>query len=266
MRRIAPLHSAAVESRVSRAHPVGQSRWLLPDPGSADVDGLVAFGADLEAPTLVDAYRHGLFPWPHEGVAVLPWFSPDPRGVVDLTVGQPAKSRSMRQRLRRSGWTTTVDGEFDAVVEACSQRRGTSVGDADDDSGTWINESMRTAYGRLHRLGWAHSVEVWSHGAGDRLVGGLYGVTVGGCWTGESMFHVEPDASKVAFVDLCSRWAEAGGTLVDVQIPTDHLLSLGAVAVDRHDFINRLAEVRDDDVRLIVDRLDVARLAAAISA
>lgn len=247
-------------SRAPRAHSVGPSRWLLPDPESADLDGLVAFGADLDAPTLVDAYRHGLFPWPHEGVAVLPWFSPNPRGLVDLRGRQPAPSRSMRQRLRRSGWTTTVDRDFDAVVEACSRRPECRV-DGADDSGTWINDAMRAAYGRLHRLGWAHSVEVWSGGdQGDRLVGGLYGVTVGGCWTGESMFHSESDASKVAFLDLCSRWAEAGGTVVDVQIPTDHLVSLGAVAVGRHDFINRLADIRDDDVRLIVDRLDVARL------
>ena len=137
-------------------------------------------------------------------------------------------SKSLRQRLRRCGWTTTVDAAFDEVVAACADRPARR-GHVDQPP------TMRLAYGRLHRLGWAHSLEVWD---GDRLVGGLYGVRVGGCFTGESMFHREPDASKVAFVDLVDRWRDAGGSMVDVQIPTDHLASLGVVGMARAEFLS----------------------------
>jgi leucyl/phenylalanyl-tRNA--protein transferase len=228
---------------------MGRSSWALPDPETAEpASGLVAFGADLAIETLVDAYRRGIFPWPHEAVP-LPWFSPDPRGVLDVAVGANL-SRSLRQRLRRCGWATTVDVAFDEVVTACADRP--------DGDGTWISSDMRAAYGRLHRHGWAHSLEVWD---GDRLVGGLYGVRVGGCFTGESMFHREPDASKVAFVDLVDRWREAGGALIDVQLPTDHLARLGVVAVGRTEFLAWLEQVRDEAVGVVRDRLPVSRLA-----
>lgn len=232
---------------------MGRSAWALPDPGPDDDDGtgLVAFGADLEPETLVDAYRRGIFPWPHEGMP-LPWFSPDPRGVLEVGApGRAAVSKSLRQRLRRCGWTTTVDLAFDEVVAACADRPG--------DDGTWIIDDMRHAYGRLHRLGWAHSLEVWD---GERLVGGLYGVRVGGCFTGESMFHREPDASKAAFVDLVARWRRAGGSVIDVQLPTEHLVSLGVVGVPRAEFRRWLARVRDDPVGIGRDRLPVSRLVA----
>lgn len=230
--------------------PVGRSRWALPDPETADPgSGLVALGADLAVETLVDAYRQGIFPWPHEGVH-LPWFSPDPRGVLRVADGA-CVSKSLRQRLRRCGWTTTVDVAFDEVTAACADRAS--------GEGTWVTDEMRSAYGRLRRLGWAHSLEVWD--VDGRLVGGLYGVRVGGCFTGESMFHREPDASKVAFVDLVERWASAGGSLVDVQIPTDHLESLGVVAVARSSFLAELARVRDAPVAVARDRLAVSRLA-----
>ncbi|MEW6153282.1 MAG: leucyl/phenylalanyl-tRNA--protein transferase [Actinomycetota bacterium] len=225
--------------------PVGPSRWALPSPDQASEDGVVGVGGDLAPETLVDAYRRGMFPWPHPGMP-LPWFSPDPRAVVRphrVTV-----AKSLRQRLRRCGWTTTVDADFDEVVAACALRPG---------EGTWVNRPMRQAYGRLHRLGWAHSLEVWD---GERLVGGLYGVRVGACFTGESMFHRATDASKAALVDLCARWAEAGGELVDVQLPTAHLESMGAVAVDRADFLAELAEARLRTVCMVVDRLAVGRL------
>lgn len=248
--------------RTGLARSVGPSIWSLPAAATADHEGLVAFGADLDERTLVDAYQRGMFPWPHDGVP-LPWFSPDPRGVVDVQREGAVVTRSLRQRLRQCSWSTTVDADFDAVVSACASRPG---GEA-----TWIDADMCRAYRRLHELGWAHSVEVWSDpvpssGAdpdpvGPRLVGGLYGVTVGGCWTGESMFHHEPDASKVAFVDLCERWREAGGTMVDVQLPTPHLARLGALAVSRQEFLTRLAAVVDDEVRVVVDRLPVGRLA-----
>lgn len=221
----------------------------MPDPTLADPVGVVAVGGDLDASTLVDAYRRGIFPWPHSGMA-LPWFSPDPRSV--LWPDRVRISRTLRQRVRRSGWVTTVDAAFDAVVAACAERPWRE--------GTWISRSMRHAYGRLHRLGWAHSLEVWS---GTTLVGGLYGVRVGGCFTGESMFHRATDASKVALVDLCRRWADAGGVMIDVQLPTEHLASMGAVEVARDVFLARLAEVRDVLVCVATGELPVTRLAPA---
>jgi leucyl/phenylalanyl-tRNA--protein transferase len=212
----------------------------------------VGVGGDLAVETLVDAYRRGIFPWPHPGLP-LPWFSPDPRAV--LHPEEVRVSRSLRQRLRRSGWSTTVDAAFDAVVAACAERPWRE--------GTWINRHMRQAYGRLHRMGWSHSVEVWED---DVLVGGLYGVRVGACFTGESMFHRATDASKVALVDLCRRWAEAGGVMIDVQLPTEHLASMGAVQLDRTSFLASLAVARDRVVCMVTDRLSVSRLAPARSA
>jgi leucyl/phenylalanyl-tRNA---protein transferase len=238
----------------------GPSRWRFPDPAVAGEDGLVGIGADLDPATLVDAYRRGIFPWPHPG-APLPWFSPDPRGVIPLDGVR--RARSLRARLRRSGWETTVDRAFAAVLAGCADRPGSGAagsgrGDlADQGGGTWITPPMRAAYQRLHDLGHAHSLEVW---AGDELVGGLYGVGVGGVFTGESMFHLATDASKVALVDLAARLTEAGGRLIDVQMVTPHLASLGARDLPRAEFLDLLARVRDDPVRLATDRLPVARL------
>jgi len=225
---------------------VGECGWRFPDPGEGDASGILAFGADLEPETLVQAYRSGIFPWPHPG-APLPWFSPDPRGVL-LPDGLQV-ARSLRQRMRRCGWSTTVDADFEAVVAGCADRR---------DEGTWITREMRRAYGRLHELGWAHSVEVWD---GAELVGGLYGVRVGACFTGESMFHRRPDASKVALADLVDRWREAGGELVDVQIATDHLARLGATELGRGEFLRRLTVLRDRVIRILVEERPVSRLA-----
>jgi leucyl/phenylalanyl-tRNA--protein transferase len=227
----------------------GTSRWQFPDPATAGEDGLVGIGADLEPATLVDAYRRGIFPWPHPG-APLPWFSPDPRGVIPLD--GLVVSRSLRARLRRSGWETTVDRAFAAVLAGCADRPGHPREDA-----TWITPPMRAAYQRLHDLGHAHSLEVW---ADARLVGGLYGVGVGGVFTGESMFHLASDASKVALVDLVARLAEAGGRLIDVQMVTPHLASLGARDLPRAEFLALLGKVREQPVRLATDRLPVARL------
>ena len=225
-------------------------RWRFPEPSTADGDGLVGFGADLEPETLLHAYRQGIFPWPHPGMP-LPWFSPDPRGVIwpdDLRT-----SRSLRGRLRHCGWETTVDRAFDTVVAACAERHWSE--------GTWIIPEMREAYLRLHRLGHAHSLEVWR---GQELVGGLYGVVVGAVFTGESMFHRATDASKVALVDLVDRLTEAGGRLIDVQLVTDHLASLGARPMPRWQYLSLLHEVRDEAVRLPSDRRPVARLAPAV--
>ena len=230
-----------------RPQPVPPSAWMLPDPSEADEDGVVGVGADLSPSTLVDAYRRGIFPWPHPGVP-LPWFSPDPRGVLPLEAARV--SRSLRRTLRRCGWTTTIDAAFRQVVEGCAAERG-SVG-------TWITPSMARAYGRLHDLGWAHSVEVWE---GEDLVGGLYGVQVGGVFTGESMFHRRSDASKVALLDLVDRLRTAGGVLMDVQITTEHLATLGATEVPRRRFLQVLHDHRDRTVRLATGPLPASRLA-----
>lgn len=227
--------------------PVGPSQWVLPEPAADDPD-LVGFGADLRPETLVDAYRRGVFPWPHDQVA-LPWFSPDPRAVILRDPGVHV-SRSLRRRLRSSPWETTVDADFTGVVAACAVARGPG-------EGTWITAEMADAYTCLHRLGWAHSVEVWD---GDEMVGGIYGVRVGACFTGESMFHRRTDASKAALVDLWRRWTEAGGAVLDVQLPTEHLSSMGAVEMARDRFLALLASVRDRLVRVRVDRLPVSRL------
>lgn len=231
--------------RVRAPRDVGQSRWEIPDPHRADLDGVVGVGADLHPTTLVAAYRNGVFPWPHEGMP-LPWFCPDPRAVFDVEAVHV--SRSLRRTLRRSGWASTVDAAFAEVVDACGEGR---------DDGTWITPEMTAAYQRLHDAGWAHSLEVWD---GDELVGGIYGVLVGGIFTGESMFHRADDASKVALVDLCARLGEAGASWLDAQLPTTHLRSMGAETWPRPLFLRRLAAVRDLDVRPVADRLLVARL------
>jgi leucyl/phenylalanyl-tRNA--protein transferase len=209
-------------------------------------------GADLAPATLVDAYRRGVFPWPHDSIDAVPWFSPPQRAVVPLD--RLHVSRSLIRRLRRSGYETTVDEAFEAVVDGCREPRP-----AED--GTWISDDLAAAYTRLHVLGHAHSLEVW---AGERLVGGIYGVLVGGIFCGESMFHRETDASKVALADLVARLVEAGAGLLEVQHQTPHLRSLGAIEIERALYLGLLEELRDDDVRLLRDRLPVSRLLAPV--
>ena len=208
------------------------SRWALPDPTVvAGEDDLLGVGADLEPGTLLAAYRSGLFPMP-AGRRVLGWWSPDPRGVLPLDGLRV--SRSLRRSVR--WFEVRVDTAFDRVVAGCAESRR---------PGGWITGDIAAAYGRLHRLGWAHSVESWT---GDgRLAGGLYGVAIGGLFAGESMFHVrEPwgrDASKVALVRLVDLLTEAGETadrLLDVQWRTEHLATLGTVALSRREYLRRL--------------------------
>jgi leucyl/phenylalanyl-tRNA---protein transferase len=193
-------------------------------------DAPFARGTDYSAATLIDAYGHGIFPWPYDDGEVY-WWSPDPRAIIPLD-GLHI-SRSLRRTLRRAGYRCTYDVAFADVMHACAEPR---------DTGTWITPEYMVGYQRLHDLGHAHSVEVWD---GDELVGGLYGVTVGAVFTGESMFHRRTDASKVALVALRDRLVERGFGLLDAQLPTDHLMSLGAVAIPRRDYlelVGRLAE------------------------
>jgi leucyl/phenylalanyl-tRNA--protein transferase len=196
----------------------------------------------------VHAYRQGVFPWPHDSIDAVPWFSPPQRAVLPLD--RLHVSRSLARTLRRCGWETTVDEAFEAVVEGCREPRP-------GEDGTWISDELATAYALLHRLGHAHSLEVWD---GERLVGGIYGVLVGGVFCGESMFHRETDASKIALADLVARLTEAGAGLLEVQHQTPHLQSLGAIEIARAVYLGILEELRDDDVRLLRDRLPVTRL------
>ena len=201
-------------------------------------NGLLAIGGDLSPRRLVNAYRRGIFPWFSAGEPIL-WWSPDPRTV--LFPGDIHISRSLSKRLRRRAFTITLDRAFAAVIRACAAPRqspgSAEALDADAAQGTWILPEMIDAYETLHRLGMAHSVEVWD---GASLVGGLYGVAIGRIFFGESMFSRAPDASKVALVHLCQVLNGRGFGLIDCQMPTDHLLSLGAREVPRNEFIGWL--------------------------
>jgi leucyl/phenylalanyl-tRNA--protein transferase len=202
-------------------------RWDFPPPDTADADGLLALGADLEPGTLLAAYRAGIFPMPLAGVRAMAWFSPDPRGIVPL--GEHHASRSLRRSARR--FTVSNDRAFADVIAGCADPRR---------SGGWITPAMRAAYERLHALGWAHSIDVWADDG--TLAGGLYGVECGGLFAAESKFHARTDASKVALLALVERLREAGGArLLDVQWTTPHLRSLGARDIARPDYMRRLA-------------------------
>jgi leucyl/phenylalanyl-tRNA---protein transferase len=209
---------------------VPPSRWRFPDPAEADEAGVVGLGADLEPSTLVDAYRRGLFPMPLHRDGPMAWWSPDPRGILPLE--NLRVSRSLRRSCAR--YEVRFDSAFEAVVEGCSHPAR---------PGGWITAEIRRAYARLHELGWAHSVEAWDdHG----LAGGLYGVAIGGLFAGESMFHRRPDASKVALVRLVELLRTGGvARLLDVQWPTDHLVSLGVIAVPRTRYVELLAGAVD---------------------
>jgi leucyl/phenylalanyl-tRNA--protein transferase len=187
---------------------------------------IVGIGADLEPGTVLTAYRAGLFPMPARR-GLMAWWSPDPRGIIPLD--GLAVSRSLRKSCAR--FEIRVDTAFGAVIDACGDRRR---------PGAWIDRNIRKAYTRLHELGWVHSVEAWDRSG--RLAGGLYGVAVNGLFAGESMFHHQTDASKVALVGLVDRLRAGGGVLLDVQWATDHLRSLGAVAVSRARYHELLGE------------------------
>jgi leucyl/phenylalanyl-tRNA---protein transferase len=204
-----------------------QTQWEMPSPELAGEDDLVGSGADLEPGTLLAAYRNGLFPMPVPDTATMLWWSPARRGVLPLDGLRV--SRSLRQSCAK--YEIRVDTAFDAVIRACA--------DPERDGG-WITDDVVAAYTRLHHDGWVHSVEAWD--ADGRLAGGLYGVAVGGLFAGESMFHHQRDASKVALVGLVDvlRDEHAGRRLVDVQWQTPHLARLGVVEVPRREYLRSL--------------------------
>lgn len=185
-------------------------------------------GGDFAPGTLLAAYRRGIFPWP-VGEDFVPWCSPDPRAILALDE-RPRWSQSVRRALKKP-FSVTIDRAFSQVMEACGQR----------DEGTWITSDLLAGYVALHELGWAHSLEVWNSHTGA-LAGGIYGIAIGAMFAGESMFHRETDASKVAFATIADRLFDAGYAFLDAQMMTDHLASLGCRPVPRPEFLKRLAE------------------------
>jgi leucyl/phenylalanyl-tRNA--protein transferase len=202
----------------------------------ADPDGLLAIGGDLSPARLLAAYTRGIFPWYSKGQPIL-WWSPNPRAVIypkELHI-----SRRLRRTLCRGQFTVTLDHAFAQVIAECAKSRS-------DQRGTWITQEMRQAYAQLHHLGYAHSVEVWQD---DRLVGGMYGVSLGKVFFGESMFSRETDASKVAMVYLCKQLECWGFALLDCQVQSAHLDSMGAMPLARDKFIESLARHTDQPMQ-----------------
>ncbi len=210
---------------------------VFPPPEGATREGVVAVGGDFRSERLLLAYSQGIFPWPSEGMPLL-WFSPDPRFV--LAPAQAHVPRSLRKRMRRSDYEVRTDTAFAAVIDACA------AAPRDGQRGTWITEDLRAGYLELHRLGFAHSIECWMDG---ELVGGLYGVSLGRAFFGESMFAIAPDASKIAFATLLGNFVEWGFSLVDAQVHTEHLERFGAVEIPRRDFLEVLREALSHPTR-----------------
>lgn len=195
-------------------------------PRSDWPEGLVGIGGSLDPDALLEAYAAGVFPW--SSIPQITWWCPDPRAIFDLETWQP--HRSVVKSARRAGWTYTLDRDFVGVMRRCAEPTTARPE-------TWISDDFVASYAELHRRGHAHSVEVWE---GDDLVGGLYGVTIGAFFGGESMFHRRTDASKAAVAHLVAHLRERGFVLLDAQVPNPHLLRLGAVTIPRAEYLRRL--------------------------
>ena len=198
----------------------------FPNPELADKDGLLAIGGDLSTPRLLEAYSNGIFPWYEPDYPIL-WWSPDPRLILKPQAFK--LSRSLKQALKKP-FHFTIDTNFSAVIQACATTSGRM-------NHTWIIPEMITAYTELHHLGYAHSIEVWYD---DQLAGGLYGLSLGRIFFGESMFHYVRDASKLAMYHLCSTVLAWNFDFIDCQLPTSHLQSLGAEIISRHSYLQQL--------------------------
>jgi len=200
---------------------------IFPAPHLAEEDGLLAVGGDLSPQRLLLAYSCGIFPWGHPSDPLL-WWSPNPRCV--LTPNEIHVSHSMAKKIRQGQFTITFNRAFQRCIELCAT---TNQREAD----TWVSPKIIAAYTRLHEMGYAHSVECWQQG---ELTGGLYGVAIGHCFCGESMFHTRPNTSKAAFIALTTKLKAKGFRLIDCQLPTAHLHSLGAYDIPREDFLQKL--------------------------
>jgi leucyl/phenylalanyl-tRNA--protein transferase len=205
----------------------------FPNPSLADPDGLLAVGGNLEPETLLSAYQQGIFPWFDEDTPIL-WWSPDPRAILEFD--NLYISKRLARTIRTNKFQVTFNQDFDAVVKGCTYR---------PEEGTWITPEVANAYGEFHRRGHAHSVEVWQQGV---LVGGLYGVAIGGLFAGESMFSTVSDASKIALVALVSRLKEKGYQLFDLQIINEHTSSMGATEIPRDDYLARVKTTIKKDI------------------
>lgn len=202
---------------------------LFPPPTSTTPEGLLCIGGRLSPEWLLDAYAHGIFPWPMWEDEPIAWWSPDPRAIIELD-GLHV-SRRLQRTLRSGKFRVTRDHDFAGVIRGCATA-------GDRTGNTWLTPAMINAYRQMHTLGHAHSVEVWQV---DRLVGGTYGIAIGGLFAAESMFHTERDASKVALVHLVSHLNARGFQLLDVQQWTDHTGCMGAIEISREDYLRRLA-------------------------
>lgn len=211
----------------------------FPPPESADEYGIVAAYGDLHPQTLRLAYRSGIFPWPHEGLPLL-WFCPPERAILDFA--KLHVPRSLAKARRKNLFRFTVDANFLAVISACQEVR------RPEQEGTWITPAMKAAYLRLHQTGDAHSVEAWD--TDGNLVGGLYGVDGGGVFSGESMFHTVPNASKLALLHLAEHLQGRGLSFIDIQQMTPHMAALGACEIPRADFLRRWHDVQAQKLTL----------------
>jgi len=209
----------------------------FPPVSRARDDGLLAVGGTLSAERLLVAYANGIFPWPSSKRAPIPWFCPSPRTV--LVPGRIRVNRSLRRAVRRAPYTVTFDRAFPAVITACARVPR-------QDQGTWITPAMVEAYTELHELGFAHSVETWN---GDELVGGVYGVSVGAAFFGESMFTLEPDASKIALYTLLRRLEAWEFRFLDCQMTTPHVVRLGAAEWSQDHFQSELHHALEAETR-----------------
>ncbi|WAS99712.1 leucyl/phenylalanyl-tRNA--protein transferase [Rouxiella chamberiensis] len=199
-----------------------------PETALRQPEGLLAIGGDLSPPRLLNAYRHGIFPWFEPGEEIL-WWSPDPRAV--LYPEERHISRSLRRFLRQTAYRYTLNRAFEQVIHACAEAR---------QDGTWIGPLVQQGYLALHHQGHAHSIEVWS---GDELVGGMYGVAVGGLFCGESMFSRRVNASKCAIMTFCHYFTAIGGEPIDCQVLNPHTASLGAREIPRRQFLQQLSRL-----------------------
>ena len=218
--------------------------WVLYGEYFYRAEDIVSFGDPLTPENVKEAYRKGIFPWYIEGMP-MPWFCPQRRAVLefaDLRI-----QRSLAKEQRKARFTFTIDRDFDAVIRACaeSKREGQS-------GGTWITEDFIRVYTQLHRNGGVHSVEAWD--AKGNLAGGLYGVDAGGVFCGESMFYLQPNASKLALLFLTDHLRSRGATWLDAQVMTDHMKALGAKDIDRDEFLDKLKETQRMNLRLLDDQ------------
>lgn len=222
-----------------------RTRVRFPNALEAPTHGVLAVGCDFTPGTLLHAYRSGIFPWPHgndpdgdddkdeTGAPLVLWFSPEPRCIFDLAP-EPHWSRSLRRTLRIHPYEVTIDQDFAGVMHMCGETRKNA---------TWIIPELERGYRELHRLGWAHSVEVWERSGNEReLVGGIYGIAIGGLFAGESMFHTRTDTSKIAFATLVTTLRRSGFALFDVQVLNPHLASLGCIEIPRREYLARVPD------------------------